>query len=132
MRQLAAAALAFAYAGGAMAFAPAPSALPSSRAASATSAQSMRPGNAFVAAHSRPAAMLRKGRTAAIKMAETMEGRHWPKIIQGGMGVQVCYTGNCARDKPDDWQRSVRVCWWLFLSRLDASPPNGLFMLSAA
>jgi hypothetical protein len=30
----------------------------------------------------------RKGR-AALRMVETMEGRHLPQIIQGGMGVQV-------------------------------------------
>jgi len=83
MRQLAAAALAFAYAGGAMAFAPAPSALPATRAAN-----SMRSTGASLAPQARPTVSLRKGR-AAVTMAATMEGRHMPKIIQGGMGVQV-------------------------------------------
>ena len=83
MRQLAAAALAFAYAGGAMAFSPAPSALPATRAAN-----SMRSTGASLAPQTRPTVSLRKGR-AAVTMAATMEGRHMPKIIQGGMGVQV-------------------------------------------
>jgi len=83
MRQLAAAALAFAYAGGAMAFAPAPSALPAAR-----SANSMRSTGVSLAPQARPTVSLRKGR-AALHMADTMEGRHLPKIIQGGMGVQV-------------------------------------------
>jgi len=83
MRQLAAAALAFAYAGGAMAFAPAPSALPTAR-----SANSMRSTGVSLAPQARPTVSLRKGRSA-LQMADTMEGRHLPKIIQGGMGVQV-------------------------------------------
>ena len=84
MRQLAAAALAFAYAGGAMAFAPAPSALPATRGVS------LRAAGHSIAPQARPTVSLgRKGR-AALRMAETMEGRHMPQIIQGGMGVQVC------------------------------------------
>lgn len=84
MRQLAAAALAFAYAGGAMAFAPAPSALPATRGVS------LRAAGHSMAPQARPTVSLgRKGR-AALRMAETMEGRHMPQIIQGGMGVQVC------------------------------------------
>jgi len=83
MRQLAAAALAFAYAGGALAFAPAPSALPATRGVS------LRAAGHSMAPQSRPTVSLgRKGR-AALRMAETMEGRHMPQIIQGGMGVQV-------------------------------------------
>ena len=83
MRQLAAAALAFAYAGGAMAFAPAPSSLP------ATRSPSLRSAGVSLAPQARPTVSLgRKGR-AALRMVETMEGRHLPQIIQGGMGVQV-------------------------------------------
>ena len=83
MRQLAAAALAFAYAGGALAFAPAPSSLP------ATRSPSLRSAGVSLAPQARPTVSLgRKGR-AALRMVETMEGRHLPQIIQGGMGVQV-------------------------------------------
>ena len=83
MRQLAAAALAFAYAGGAMAFSPAPSSL------AATRSPSLRSAGVSLAPPARPTVSLgRKGR-AALRMVETMEGRHLPQIIQGGMGVQV-------------------------------------------
>lgn len=83
MRQLAAAALAFAYAGGAMAFSPAPSSL------AATRSPSLRSAGVSLAPQARPTVSLgRKGR-AALRMVETMEGRHLPQIIQGGMGVQV-------------------------------------------
>ncbi len=83
MRQLAAMALAFASAGGAAAFAPASSALPAVR-----SPNSMRSSGASLEPKARPTVSLRSGRVA-LKMAQTMEGRHTPKIIQGGMGVQV-------------------------------------------
>ena len=109
MRQLAAAALAFAYAGGALAFAPAPSALPTSRA-------SLRAAGASLAPQARPtAALSRKGR-AALRMAETMEGRHLPQIIQGGMGVQVRAgkqtqpSPGCARCRECARAMRLRVC----------------------
>lgn len=76
-------ALTFACAGGAAAFAPASSAIPAVR-----SPNSVRSSGASLDVKSRPTVSLRSGRVA-LKMAQTMEGRHTPKIIQGGMGVQV-------------------------------------------
>ena len=82
-------------AGSTLAFAPASRALPSLRAASATSPHALRSAGTFISAQQeRPRLSLMKTNAAALKMEATMEGRHWPKIIQGGMGVQV-RASNC-------------------------------------